>query len=218
MLRSVQRYATDDHANLYLPGANSHYGPHSDSLEGFARTFLLASFRIAGDPEGTGWIADWYAAGLDAGTNPANPDRWPTPREVQQAKVEAASLAVGLALTREVLWEKLPPRVKEQLIAWFETVIGEEYPPINWVWFQIVVEMFLTSVGGRFSNDDIDAGLALHDSLHRLCQLERSPVGRSERYPPERPTKRLFWHERSTRTAADLMSMGLVMNFLEGPR
>ncbi|WP_285250038.1 DUF2264 domain-containing protein [Pseudarthrobacter sp. fls2-241-R2A-168] len=167
LLRSAHRYATEDHANLHLPGANSAYGPASDSLEAFARTFLLASFRIKGDPEGTGWLADWYAQGLDAGTDPANPDRWPTPGELGQAKVEAASLAVGLALTREVLWDKLPQRVQEQLVAWFETVIGEEYPPINWVWFQIVVETFLASVGGKYSDEDIDAGLAIHDSLYR---------------------------------------------------
>lgn len=167
MLRSVHRFGSEDHANIYLPGPNSRYGRGSDSLEAFARTFLLASFRIAGDPSGTGWIAEWYAAGLDAGTNPANPHRWPTPGELGQAKVEAASLAVGLALTRDVLWDKLSQRVQEQLIAWFETVIGEEYPPINWVWFQIVVETFLASVGGRYSDEDIDAGLAIHDSLYR---------------------------------------------------
>ncbi|MFK0002258.1 DUF2264 domain-containing protein [Paenarthrobacter sp. NPDC090522] len=167
MLRSVHRFGSEDHANIYLPGPNSRYGRGSDSLEAFARTFLLASFRIAGDPANTGWIAEWYAAGLDAGTNPANPNRWPTPGELGQAKVEAASLAVGLAMTRDVLWDKLPQRVQEQLIAWFETVIGEEYPPINWVWFQIVVETFLASVGGRHSDEDINAGLAIHDSLYR---------------------------------------------------
>ena len=167
LLRSAHRYATDTHANIHLPGAGSAYGPRSDSLEAFARTFLMASFRMAGDPENTGWLAEWYARGLDAGTNPASQDRWPTPGELGQAKVEAASLAVGLALTREILWDKLPQRVQEQLVAWFETVIGGEYPPINWVWFQIVVETFLASVGGRYSNEDIDAGLAIHDSLYR---------------------------------------------------
>ncbi|GGI89245.1 hypothetical protein GCM10007175_28170 [Pseudarthrobacter scleromae] len=54
LLRSAHRHATDDHANLHLPGASSAYGPRSDSLEAFARTFLLASFRMAGDPGGTG--------------------------------------------------------------------------------------------------------------------------------------------------------------------
>jgi hypothetical protein len=167
LLRSAHRYATADHANIHLPGASSAYGPRSDSLEAFARTFLMASFRMAGEPESTGWLAEWYAQGLDAGTDPGSPGRWPTPGELGQAKVEAASLAVGLALTRDQLWDKLPERVKGQLIAWFETVIGEDYPPINWVWFQIVVETFLASVGGRSSAEDIEAGLAVHDSLYR---------------------------------------------------
>jgi hypothetical protein len=167
LLRSVHEHATESHANIYLPGPASAYGRASDSLEAFARTFLLASFRIAGDPQNSGWLAEWYAAGLDAGTNPASPERWPRPDELGQAKVEAASLAVGLALTREHLWDKLPQRVQEQLIAWFETVIGGDYPPINWVWFQIVVETFLASVGGRSSDEDIDAGLAVHDSLYK---------------------------------------------------
>lgn len=167
LLRSVHVHGTESHANIHLPGAVSAYGRGSDSLEAFARTFLLASFRIAGDPEGTGWLADWYAKGLDAGTDPHSPERWPRPDELGQAKVEAASLAVGLALTREHLWDRLPQRVQEQLIAWFETVIGEEYPPINWVWFQIVVESFLASVDGRHSDADIDAGLAVHDSLYQ---------------------------------------------------
>lgn len=167
LLRCAHRYATSDHANIHLPGANSAYGPRSDSLEAFARTFLMASFRMAGDPGGTGWLAEWYAQGLDAGTDPRSPDRWPTPGELGQAKVEAASLAVGLALTRDQLWDKLPERVQGQLIAWFETVIGGDYPPINWVWFQIVVETFLASVGGRSSAEDIEAGLAVHDSLYR---------------------------------------------------
>ena len=167
LLRSVHVHGTESHANIHLPGAVSAYGRSSDSLEAFARTFLLASFRIAGDPEGTGWLADWYAKGLDAGTDPYSAERWPRPDELGQAKVEAASLAVGLALTREHLWDRLPQRVQEQLIAWFETVIGEDYPPINWVWFQIVVEQFLASVGGRYSDADIDAGLAVHDSLYQ---------------------------------------------------
>ena len=41
------------------------------------------------------------------------------------------------------------------------------YPPINWIWFQIVVEQFLASVGGPFAREDIEAGLALTDGFAR---------------------------------------------------
>jgi len=84
-------------------------------LEGYARTFLLASFRLAGaageDPHR---FAEWYAQGLAAGVDPANPDRWPRFGECGQAKVEAASIALGLHLTRPWLWDQLSSRTQQR--------------------------------------------------------------------------------------------------------
>lgn len=52
-------------------------------------------------------------------------------------------------------------------MAWLGTVLGQDYFPNNWVWFQIVVETFLRSVDGPWSPEDIDSALALHESLYR---------------------------------------------------
>ena len=74
MLLAVRPYAGPGNALISLPGPASRAGAWSDGLEGFARTFLLAAFRLAGaggrDPHG---LADWYAAGLATGTDPASP-------------------------------------------------------------------------------------------------------------------------------------------------
>ena len=65
MLLAVRPYASPGNALVSLPGPASRSGAWSDGLEGFARTFLLAAFRLAGDggrdPHG---LAGWYAAGL----------------------------------------------------------------------------------------------------------------------------------------------------------
>ena len=54
-----------------LPGPEGGYGRAVDGLEGFARTFLLAGFRIAGERgAGLDELVDWYAAGIAAGTDP----------------------------------------------------------------------------------------------------------------------------------------------------
>lgn len=168
LLLSLRPWASPDHARIDLPGTPSAYGQDSDSLEAFARSFLLAAIRLRGengaDPHG---LAEWYADGLRVGTDPRSPHRWPRPDELGQAKVEACSIALGLHLSRPWLWDKLADRDREQLIAWLATVVGEEYPPINWVWFQIVVETFLKSVGGPWSMADIESGLAVHESLYR---------------------------------------------------
>ncbi|HEX6683631.1 MAG TPA: DUF2264 domain-containing protein, partial [Candidatus Limnocylindrales bacterium] len=170
MLAAVRPYASPGRGRITLPGAEGGYGRAVDGLEGFARTFLLAGFRIAGDPDSPASreLAEWYATGLETGTNPTSPDRWVRLPEHGQAKVEAASIALILDLTRPWIWDKLGPDVRERVIEYLSPAVGDEtYPQINWVWFRLVVQTFLRSVGGPFSLDEMAADLATHDSFAR---------------------------------------------------
>ncbi|MFG3441326.1 DUF2264 domain-containing protein [Nonomuraea sp. NPDC047897] len=168
LLLSARPHASPSHARITFPGPPGGYGTDVDGLEGFARTFLAAGFRVAGeggrDPLG---LMDWYAQGLATGTDPRSPERWVRLDEHGQAKVEAASLALVLHLTRPWLWDRLDPLVQEQVVDYLAPAIGSDYPPINWVWFQIVVEQFLASVGGPYAREDIERGLALTDGFAR---------------------------------------------------
>ncbi|WP_329544657.1 DUF2264 domain-containing protein [Streptomyces sp. NBC_01356] len=160
-LAAVRPYATDRHALLHLPGPASRSGRHSDGLEGFARTFLLAGFRLAqsGDTD-PGGHAEWYAEGLTAGTDPRSPDHWPTLRECRQAKVECASVAIALHETRPWIWDRLDDGVRQRIIAWMTDMLGSEVPDNNWVWFRAITSAFLRSVGGPWSARDIDHAIA----------------------------------------------------------
>ncbi|ADJ44981.1 hypothetical protein AMES_3156 [Amycolatopsis mediterranei S699] len=168
LLAAAGEYRSPAGARLDLPGPASRNGRVSDGLEGFARTFLIAGFRVAGengaDPGG---YLEHYARGLAAGTDPASPEAWPRPDELGQAKVEAASIALVLQLTRPWLWDRLDDAVRDRVVVWLATVIGQPYPPINWVWFRIVVESFLREVGGPWSAADVEEDLAVHASLRR---------------------------------------------------
>ncbi|MFD2797594.1 DUF2264 domain-containing protein [Promicromonospora vindobonensis] len=169
LLAGVRPYASPSGSLITLPGTPGGYGTAVDGLEGFARTFLLAGFRLAGedgaDPTG---LAERYAAGLAAGTDSAHPERWTRPEEHGQAKVEAASLALILDLTRPWIWDRLTPDVQERTVDYLASVVGDpDYPDNNWVWFRIVVETFLRSVGGPFSADDVVHDLAAHDRFRR---------------------------------------------------
>ncbi|WP_329047728.1 DUF2264 domain-containing protein [Amycolatopsis sp. NBC_01488] len=168
MLAAVDPYRSPGGARIDLPGPASRNGRVSDGLEGFARTFLLAGFRITGEAGADpGNLLERYAAGLAAGTDPASPEAWPRPDELGQAKVEAASIALVLQLTRPWLWDRLDDRVRERTIGWLGTVVGQPYPPINWVWFRLVVESFLREAGGPWSATDVEEDLAVHASLRR---------------------------------------------------
>lgn len=164
MLLAVRPWATDSHALLHLPGPASISGKWSDGLEGYARTFLLAAFRLAGaggdDPHG---LAEWYARGLAAGVDPDHPDRWPSLAECNQAKVEAASVAIGLHLTRPWIWDRLSDRSRQGLLDWLAPMVGDDMPDNNWVWFQAVTGAFAKTAGGRWSQDDFDRTIELTD-------------------------------------------------------
>ncbi|GAA0487932.1 DUF2264 domain-containing protein [Microbacterium aurantiacum] len=169
LLTAARGFASPGGARITYPGAEGGYGADVDGLEGFARTFLLAAFRIAGSRGiGTEDLAEDFRRGIVAGVDPLAPDRWVRLDEHAQAKVEAASLALGLDMTRPWIWDRLDQATQARVIAYLAPVVGDDtYPRTNWLWFRVVVQTFLRSVGGPWSEADIAADLALHDSLVR---------------------------------------------------
>ncbi|MFC6018326.1 DUF2264 domain-containing protein [Plantactinospora solaniradicis] len=169
ILAAARPFASPGHALVTFPGPEGGYGRAVDGLEGFARTFLLAGFRIAG-ARGVGLdeLVDRYAAGVAAGTDPSSPDRWVRLDEHPQAKVEAASIALVLDMTRPWIWDRLPSAVRERVVEYLRPAVGDDtYPRINWVWFRLVVQTFLRSVGGPHSLDEMAEDLATHDGFAR---------------------------------------------------
>ncbi|RZU62537.1 DUF2264 domain-containing protein [Zhihengliuella halotolerans] len=167
-LLGVRAWADESHARITPPGPAGGYGRAVDGLEGFARTFLLAGFRLAGedgrDPLG---LAEWYAQGLRAGADPHHPGRWVRLDEHDQAKVEAAAVALILDMTRPWLWDRLDDGTRQRLVDWLAPMVGTWRPRNNWAWFRIVVNQFLKSVGADYSEADIAEDLALLDTFTR---------------------------------------------------
>jgi hypothetical protein len=169
LLEAVRRYASAGNARITLPGRPGGYGTAIDGLEGFARTFLLAGFRIAGDRgRGLDELAERFATGVATGTDPASPQRWVRLDEHPQAKVEAASIALILDMTRPWIWDRLAPDVQQRVVEYLSPAVGDPtYPRINWVWFRLVVQTFLRSVGGPWSAGEMAEDLATHDGFRR---------------------------------------------------
>ena len=169
LLAGARAYASPDHAQINLPGEQGGYGRAVDGLEGFARTFLLGAFRLAGSRgRGLDELTLFYQRGIEAGVDPHRADHWVRMDEHPQAKVEAASIALALDMTRPWIWDHLEPSTRSDLIEYLCGAVGDpSYPRTNWLWFRVVVETFLRSVGGPWSRDDIEEDLALHDSFYR---------------------------------------------------
>ncbi|NEA32697.1 DUF2264 domain-containing protein [Streptomyces sp. SID13031] len=160
LLDSLIPYFSPGNARVVLPGRPSRSGTASDELEGFARSFMLAAFRIAGvRGEGCEKLIERYARGVANGANPDHPEAWLrlTPRSQQM--VEAAAIAVALHESREWIWDRLDTRAQEHVAEWLGGFIGSTTHDNNWRLFQVVSEQFLASVGAPYSQEDIDGGL-----------------------------------------------------------
>ena len=126
LLAGARAYASPDHARITLPGAEGGYGRAVDGLEGFARTFILAAFRLAGEQgRGLEELADFYARGVAAGVDARCANRWVRMDEHAQAKVVAASIALGLDMTRPWIWDQLAPARQDALIEYLAAVVGD---------------------------------------------------------------------------------------------
>ncbi|MCZ6465217.1 MAG: DUF2264 domain-containing protein [Proteobacteria bacterium] len=169
LLEAVRPMATPKHALLHLPGGRpSRQGSHSDGLEGYARTFLAAAFRLAGaGGEAPGDLASRYADGLAAGTDPASDEAWPAIEPTSQPMVEAASIAIGLFETRPWIWDPLPDRVKQRVVDWLSGSLGKPHWPNNWQLFQVMVNAFLASVGAPHRPEEVRRNLDRIDSYYR---------------------------------------------------
>ncbi|HLL68901.1 MAG TPA: DUF2264 domain-containing protein [Micromonosporaceae bacterium] len=162
LLDSVLPYATPGFAQIRLPGRASRSGPGSDGLEGYARTLLLAAFRIAGEQGAVApALLERYAEGLAAGTDPDHPYAWPPLADHSQQLVEAASIALALQETRPWLFDRLAAPVQARVVDWLAGFVGRRTPQSNWVLFQVVVEQFLANVGGPHEPAEIERGLDL---------------------------------------------------------
>lgn len=167
MLGALAPFRSASGALIALPGRPSWSGARSDAFEGFARSFLLLALRVAGsggdDPAG---LLPRYRDGLLAGTDPTHPDAWPAIVDRGQALVEAASLAIGLDLTREWLWDALSADEQRRVARWLEPSARVATPDNNWVLFRVVVQEFLAGSGLPHEASVIEAGLARVDGWY----------------------------------------------------
>lgn len=152
LLAAVEPYASEDRALYHLPGDRAGWsGRLSDGLEGYARTLLLAAFRR--DEK----ALERYAAGLAAGVSGV----WPRIEDRSQPLVEAASVALALRLTRDLLWDRLDEDVRQRAASWLADALTAEPWPCNWELFPVTVGGFLAEIGHEpeASRAAIDRGL-----------------------------------------------------------
>ncbi|MGW9628237.1 DUF2264 domain-containing protein [Microbacterium sp. NPDC055521] len=150
------------------PGAvDADAGSPMDRLEGFARTFLLAALRIAGDPAGTEGTAPLIAHYVEAVQHAIGQRIWPQLTDHSQATVEAASIAIALHLTRDSIWAALDDATRDGVHIWFAQARGTWCADNNHVLLGATLAAFTHAGGFADGRDTVENALDRMDDWHR---------------------------------------------------
>ena len=133
-------------ARVELAGAGVSYGEDVSAFEAFARPLWGLAPAWAGGHELDDW-ATLYRRGIAAGTDPVHPEYWGDCRDYDQRFVEMAALAYAMLVAPKAIWEPLDPAVRERLALWLSQINRHEVWDNNWLFFPVLVNLALRSVG-----------------------------------------------------------------------
>lgn len=158
-LLAARAHFSPGKALIPLAGRPSSSGSLSDGMEGFARTFMLAAFRVAGeqgrDPHGH---LEMYREGLLEGTRPGSPEAWLPIVDRSQPIVEAASVVLALQLSKPWLWDTLSATEQGHVVDWLQGSSSSTCGDNNWVLFQVLIAEFLAGAGFEHNAAQIEDG------------------------------------------------------------
>ncbi|MES2696253.1 MAG: DUF2264 domain-containing protein [Verrucomicrobiota bacterium] len=126
-------------------GANDATAEGKDGTEGKERVRLAALARTA----------------IDAGTDPKSPD-FLNFSKGRQPLVDAAFLAEAMLRAPKELWQKLEPRVQQNVIAALISSRPIQAGENNWKLFATTVEVFLHKAGAKRDDARLFEGIAKH--------------------------------------------------------
>ena len=146
ILTPLEGLYSPEGALLQLGDTGVSYPRRTVGMEGFSRPLWgLAPYWMGGGK--AEHFAEIYRRGLAAGTDPAGPEYWGDPGDYDQLFVEMAAIGCAMLEVPRIVWDPLSRQAKENLARWLDTINHHELPHCNWLFFRVLVNLALASVG-----------------------------------------------------------------------
>ncbi|CAN6618432.1 hypothetical protein TRVA0_007S01772 [Trichomonascus vanleenenianus] len=139
---------SDSGAEVLYDLSAAHFDRKAISLEGYARPLWGIVPYVLGGHKFAHW--DLYRKGLANGCDPEHPHYWGPITATTQQQVEMAALGFALAFLPEHMWEPLSETAKKNVAQFLVTGRDLEFHTNNWMFFRVLVDMALETVGVPF--------------------------------------------------------------------
>ncbi|MCR5108112.1 MAG: DUF2264 domain-containing protein [Lachnospiraceae bacterium] len=143
---------TPHKAGMIIGDTAAHYDGKAAMMEAFSRPLWgLVPLWAGGDKDER--YKEIFREGLVNGTDPENSEYWGECHPFDQRFVEMAAISYGILYTRDVIWDPLSEKEKDDLSKYLYHINEYELPVCNWLMFAVLVNIALRSVGRRYSEE-----------------------------------------------------------------
>ena len=147
-----------------LGDTEADYGPPARMAEAFLRPLWGLAPLLAGGGEVPDW--DVFPRGLAAGCDPADSHYWGACNNHSQLFVEVAPLSLALMLVPNRLWAPLEGTARRNIVAWLSAFNRHECIDNNWLFFRVLANLGLRSVGAACNEAQLTADLRRLDAFY----------------------------------------------------
>lgn len=163
MLNPIEKYY--DGGNVKYSQHSTWYEDKSADMEAFARPLWgLVPFWAGGGSDDR--FKELYIKGIADGTDENSDGYWGVCHERDQRFVEMASLAYGILFTPDIIWKPLSDISKDNLEKWLNTINDHAVCDSNWIFFRILVNIALKSIGRKYSEERLEKDLNRIDEFY----------------------------------------------------
>lgn len=161
---SVQPYYSTGCARLNLTGSGAAYPASIAGLEGFSRLLWGLAPLLAGGGEYEHWPR--HLTGIKNGTDPRHGEYWGDLLDYDQRLVEMAAFGLALVIAPEAVWSPLREQEQDNLAAWLSQINRCKLWDCNWLFFAVLVNLGLKSVGRPYDRERMEECLNALDKYY----------------------------------------------------
>jgi hypothetical protein len=160
----ASRHQSPDGARLHLGERAARHSATDAEMEAFSRQLWGLAPLVAGG--GSFERIDRYREGLASGTDPDHAEYWGEAGDYSQKHVEMAAIGAALAIAPDRFWDPLDADERRAVADWLGQTNDATLPDCNWLWFRVLANLGLRSVGADHDWEQVESDLDRLDSYY----------------------------------------------------
>ncbi|KAK7204068.1 hypothetical protein BZA70DRAFT_199777 [Myxozyma melibiosi] len=175
LLKPLLRKYSKGKAAILALETGAHFDQLAAQLEGFSRVmWAVAAIKAGFEEQGASdevksvlaQFVENFQDGVGAGTDPDSPEYWGYPESCDQRLVEMAALGYCLFMCPAAFWDPLPQKTKRTFATWLYSINEVGIVSNNWLFFRVLVNVGLRTVGEKHDEDASQKALAQMNSWY----------------------------------------------------